>query len=95
MSIGRAMSIIKGPERLSGEMEQKIGEIKEKIAKITKMNLKEYIDYKNGKDKVFEENNNFEEDDDTMTEEIEKKINQIEEICKKNKIIKYPKNFKF
>ena len=95
MSIGRAMSIVKGPERLSGEMEQKIGEIKEKIAKITKMNLKEYIDYKNGKDKVFEENNNFEEDDDTMTEEIEKKINQIEEICKKNKIIKYPKNFKF
>ena len=77
MSIGRAMSIVKGSERLSGEMEQKIGEIKEKIAKITKMNLKEYIDYKNGKDKVFEENNNFEEDDDTMTEEIEKKINQI------------------
>ena len=36
MSIGRAMSIIKGPERLSGEMEQKIGEIKEKQLKLQK-----------------------------------------------------------
>ena len=30
-----------------------------------------------------------------MMEEVEKKINQIEEICKRNKTIKYPKNFKF
>ena len=35
-------------------MKQKIWEIKEKIEKITKMDLKEYIDYKNGKDKQFE-----------------------------------------
>ena len=48
-------------------MEEKIGEIKEKIAKIIKMNLKEYIVYKNWKDKEFEEKNNFEEDEDTMT----------------------------
>ena len=30
-----------------------------------------------------------------MMEELEKKINQIEEICNRNKTIKYPKNFKF
>ena len=53
-SIGRAMSIVKGAEKISGEIEQKIWEIKEKIEKITKMDLKEYIDYKNGKDKQFE-----------------------------------------
>lgn len=28
-------------------------------------------------------------------DEIEKKINQLEEICLKNKSIKYPKNFGF
>ena len=89
------MSIVQGPERISLELEERIGEIKEKIAKITKMNLKEYIDYKNGKDKEYEEKNNFEEEEDTMMEEVEKKINQIEEICKRNKTIKYPKNFKF
>ena len=38
------------------------------------MNLEEYIDYKNDKDKEYEEKNNFEEDEDTMMEEIEKKL---------------------
>ena len=89
------MTIVQDPERISSELEERIGEIKEKIAKITKMNLKEYIDYKNCKDKEYEEKNNFEEDEDSMMEEVEKKINQIEEICKRNKTIKYPKNFKF
>ena len=30
MSIGRAMSIVKGPERLSGEMEQKLEKLRKK-----------------------------------------------------------------
>ena len=89
------MSIVQGPERISLELEERIGEIKEKIAKITKMNLKEYIDYKNGKDKEYEEKNNFEEEEDIMMEEVEKKINQIEEIRKRNKTIKYFKKLKF
>ena len=41
MSLGRAFSVINGPQRIHDEMEEKIGEIKEKIAKISKMNLKE------------------------------------------------------
>ena len=51
MSIGRALSITQGPERLTKERDEKIREIKLKINKISKMNLKEYIKHKNGKDK--------------------------------------------
>ena len=87
MSIGRALSIIQGPERLTKERDEKIREIKLKINKICKMNLKEYIKHKNGRDK--DEN----DDEDTVMDEIEKKINQLEEICKKSKIIKYSKCF--
>ena len=76
----RAMSIVQN-QKESTELEERIWEIKEKIAKITKMNLKEYIDYKNGKDEEYEEKNKFEEEKYTMMEEVEKKINQIEEIC--------------
>jgi len=33
LSLGRAMSIVQGPERVSKEMEEKISAIKERIAK--------------------------------------------------------------
>ena len=59
------------------------------------MNLTEYIDYKNRKDKEFEVKDNLQEDEDIMMEEIKKKISQIEEICKRKNTIKYTKNFKF
>ena len=58
------------------------------------MNLKEYINHKNGKDKDEKEVENEDEgEEDTVMDEIEKKINQLEEICKKSKKIKYSKCF--
>ena len=94
MSLGRALSITDGPERLINEKEEKIKEIKKKIEKISKMSLKEYINHKNKKIKENIENDS-EEDEETSLDDIEKKINQLEEICVKNKNIKYPKNFDF
>ena len=96
MSIGRALSITQGPERLTKERDEKIREIKLKINKISKMNLKEYIKHKNGKDKDENDDESGDEnndDEDTVMDEIEKKINQLEEICKKSKTIKYSKCF--
>ena len=46
------MPIVLGPGRISQKMKEKIGEIKKKILK---MDLKEYINYKNGKDKEVKE----------------------------------------
>ena len=54
-------------------MEEKIGEIKEKITKISKMNLKEYIEYKNGHKREIEENDDIADEEETMHDEIEKK----------------------
>ena len=68
MSLGRALSITQGPERLTKERDEKIREIKLKINKISKMNLKEYIKHKNGKDK--DEN----DDEDIVMDEIDKKL---------------------
>ena len=94
MSLGRALSITEGPDRLIKEKEQKIKEIKIKMENISKMSLKEYIEHKNKKIKEYQENDS-EEEEDTLMDEIEKKINQLEEICLKNKSIKYPKNFDY
>ena len=93
MSIGRALSIVEGPERLKTEKEKKVGEIKKKIEKISKMTLKEYIEHRNGKENENEIEIENSDEEETNVSEIEKKINQLEEICKKNKKIKYPKNF--
>ena len=57
------------------------------------MTLKEYIAHKNEKERENEQENNSDDEEDTMMDEIEKKINQLMEICRKNKTIKYPKNF--
>ena len=57
------------------------------------MNLKEYIAHKNEKNKEKKNENEDEDDEDSMMDKIEKKINQLEEICKKSKKIKYSKCF--
>ena len=59
LSLGRAVPIVQRPEKVSKEMEEKISAIKERIAKISKMNLKEYINYKIGKFKEYEESDDF------------------------------------
>ena len=56
------------------------------------MTLKEYF-AKNKKEKENEQENISDDEEDTMMDEIEKKINHLLEICKNNKAIKYPKNF--
>ena len=93
MSIGRALSIVEGPDRMNQEKNEKIEELNLKIDKINNMTLKEYIEHKNEKEREKEQDNISDEEEDTMMDEIEKKINQLMEICKKNKAIKYPKNF--
>ena len=76
MSIGRALSIIEGIDRLIKEKSSKMKELKLKINKISKMNLKDYIKYKNGK--VKNENQMkikmMMKKEDTLMDEIEKKL---------------------
>lgn len=85
MSMGRALSIINGPEKIEKEKEEKINAIKEKITMIEDMSLKEYVDHRNY---AYDERNNVYDEDSTI-DEIEEKINEIIEISKKNKNIKY------
>ena len=50
------------------------------------MSLKEYINHKNKKIKENAESDS-EEEEETSLDDIKKKINQLEEICVKNKNI--------
>ena len=59
------------------------------------MTLKEYIEHKNEKEREKEQDNISDEEEDTMMDEIEKKINQLMEICKKIKQLNTQKIFKF
>ena len=94
MSIGRALVIIEGPERLKGEKEEKI-RVKLKINKISKMNLKEYIEHKNGKDKDENKAENEDEDEeDTVMDEIEKKSTNLKKFTKIIKKLNILKVFK-
>ena len=83
MSIGRALSIVEGPKRLKTEKEKKVGEIKKKIEKISKMTLKEYIEHRNGKENENEiEIENWDEEE-TNVSEIEKKFFNWKKFAKK------------
>lgn len=70
LSIGRALSIINGPENLKKEREAKINE------KITKKSLKEYLSHITKFD---------EEEKDNDTTELIEKINELLELSKKIK----------
>ena len=87
MSLGRAMSIIKDEEnaindknKAESEKDQSLESLNEKINLISKMNAFEYLHHING-----------EEDNSESTNEVERKINNLEELMKENKQIKYKK----
>ena len=89
LSIGRALSIINqldiaidDKNKTEEEKEEQIKVSKEKVELISKMNVFHYLKHLNGKD----------EDDDnseSTIEEIEEKMDDLEELIKKNKDIKY------
>ena len=91
LSLGKAISIINLREKLiaekknSKEEKGKIDEnFKEKIDKISKMNIFEYLRHINGKE---EENDN----DSSTNDDIDAKIDNLEELMGNNKEIKYKK----
>jgi len=92
LSIGKALSILKEREQLikekknSKEERDKIDEeIKKKINNISKMNIFEYLRHLNG-DEDNDNNSNS-----TENESVEDKIDNLEELIKNNKEIKYRK----
>lgn len=94
-SIGRGLSIVQGPERAREERDQKIKEIDGKIELISKMPIKQYLNYLNEKNKKFENKNEDESSLSTISEEIEERLKKLEEIIKRNKNIKYNLKIKF
>ena len=87
MTLGRAMSIIRDAEnsindknKAESEKDQSLESLNEKINLISKMNAFEYLHHING-----------EEDNSESTNEVERKINNLEELMKENKQIKYKK----
>ena len=93
LSIGRAIAILENREKLiEGKKKSKVDlrkideEFKEKIKKISKMNIFDYLRHINGNED--EEN---ESDSSTKDENIEDKIDSFEELIKENKDIKYKK----
>ena len=95
MSIGRALSIVEGPERLKTEKEKKVGEIKKKIEKISKMTLKEYIVHRNGKENENEIEIENSDEEETNVSEIEIKLINWKKFAKKIRKLNIQKIFKF
>ena len=91
LAIGRGLSIVEGnkkakEEKTNSEEEKNrlVKEIEEQIKKITKMNVFEYLRYING------EKDEKSEDSLSTKDEIEEKLDNLEELIK-NKEIKYKK----
>ena len=91
LSIGRVLSIINGPEKAKEEKIQRSNEIKNKIDKIQKMNLYEYLDHISGKKKeIFDDiSAEVESLGDSVSTEVEQKLKGIENLLRNDKNIKY------
>ena len=93
LSLGRALSIIDGPTRTKDERDKKIKEIEEKIALVTKMSLRDYLKYLNGKIIKSKDEDN-EENYVSTIDEFEERLDKIGTFIK-NKNIKYNLKIKF
>ena len=93
LSLGRALSIIDGPTRTKDERDKKIKEIEEKIALVTKMSLRDYLKYLNGKIIKNKDEDN-EENSVSTIDEFEERLDKIGTFIK-NKNIKYNLKIKF
>ena len=95
LSIGKALSILKDREELiekkknsKKEKEAIDEEFTKKIEKISKMNIFEYLRHINGTD---EEHSNDSDTNTTYDDIQENKIDDLEDLVKKNNEIKYKK----
>ena len=91
LSLGRGINIALESQKAKNEKNKSIEEknnfvkdIEEQIKKIAKMDAFEYLRYKNGEDEG-------DENSISTKEEIEEKINNLEQLIKENKQIKYKK----
>ena len=93
ISLGGAISVIRSQEEVKEEKEKTkeektkiINEIEEKIKKISKMNVFEYLRHKNGENDDDNEKNSISTRDD-----VEEKVDILEKLIKEDKNVKYQK----
>ena len=93
MSLGRAISIIRGFEQAKADKKKSkeekiklINEIEEKIKKISKMNIFEYLRHRNGENDDENEKNSI-----STRDEVEEKVDILKKLIEEDKNIKYKK----
>ena len=99
MSIGRALSIINGPQTAEDEKKLAISEKEKKIDLISKMTLWEYLEHHKEKEKEKEKEEFINEQEesinsDSTMDEAEQKLSQLEKLIKEDKNLKYLRNKK-
>ena len=91
LSLGRAFSIINGPEQLINEKEVKIKELEKKVEMIENMSLKKYIEFKEGQEteKFQKKAEQQKIDDDEQDIIIENKIKNLERLIESDKKLRF------
>ena len=88
LSIGHALSIIEGPERLNNEKKKMSDKLTKKLEELKNMSLEKYIELKENEIKEqFKVNKDNIIDEDEIL--IENKIKNIEKLCRADKKIRY------
>ena len=83
------MAITEGPTRSKAERDERIKEIDEKINYISKMSIREYLNYSRDEERKKVERNDEENSVSTIDEIIEERLKKLETIVIINKKIKY------
>ena len=89
------MAITEGPTRSKAERDERIKEIDEKINYISKMSIREYLNYSRDEERKKVERNDEENSVSTIDEIIEERLKKLETIVTINKKIKYDLKVKF
>ena len=95
LSLGRALAITEGPTRSKAERDERIKEIDEKINYISKMSIREYLNYSRDKERKKADRNDEENSVSTIDEIIEERLKKLETIVTINKKIKCDLKVKF
>lgn len=89
------MAITEGPTRCKEDRDKKIKKIDEQINYISKMSIKEYLNYSRDEERKKAEKYDEENSVSTIDEIIEERLKKLENIVKINKKIKYDLKVKF
>ena len=89
------MAITEGQTRSKAERDERIKEIDEKINYISKMSIREYLNYSRNEERKKAERNDEENSESTIDEIIEERLKKLETIVTINKKIKCDLKVKF